>query len=223
MIDKKIKKEDLLKEKQYLILLIEKEMGEVIFPLMIDNLNKMSINELTNLLEHLYEENQEEEFEEIVEECDHVDQIIELKDQIKELKKQIKELSKELKKALNKKPVIIKEPVEVEKIVEKVVEKEVPVEKFIEITKEVPIVVEKVVEKIVEVEVPHECKCDKERKCDIGKKHQRFLEKSDFFLKNEDKANSAVHVIKMLEEAGYEHGDAGKLALAIIMSTIEDK
>ena len=28
---------------------------------------------------------------------------------------------------------------------------------------------------------------------------------------------------KMLEEAGYEHEIAGKLALAIIMSTIEDK
>ena len=207
MFDKKVKKEDLLKEKQYLILLIEKEMGEVLFPLIINSLEKMSLSELTALLEHLYEENQEEEFEEIVEKCEHVDEMIELKDQIKELKKQVKELSKELKKALNKKPVIVKEPIEIEKIVEK----------------EVPVVVEKVVEKIVEVEIPHECKCNKEGKCDIGKKHQRFLKKSDFFLKNEDKANSAVHVIKVLEEAGYDHEKAGELALAIIMSTIEDK
>ena len=213
MIDKKIKKEDLLKEKQYLILLIEKEMGEVIFPLMINNLEKMSISELTGLLEHLYEENQEEEFEEIVEECDHVDQIIELKDQIKELKKQVKELSKELKKALNKKQIIVKEQVEIEKVVE--------VEKIIE--KEVPVIVEKVVEVEKVVDVPHQCSCGEKGHCENGKKLERFLKKSDFFLKNEDKANSAVHVIKVLEEAGYDHEKAGKLALAIIMSTIEDK
>ena len=72
-----MKKEDLLKEKQYLILLIEKEMGEVLFPLMVDKLNKLPIDELTGLLDHLYEKQQEDEEKdcEIVDKCEHIEEV----------------------------------------------------------------------------------------------------------------------------------------------------
>ena len=87
--DKK-KKDDINKEKEYIISLIELELDEKTFAILKDKLFEMTYEELCEFLEHLYDKREDDDKDT----CDHIDEINKLENKIKKKNKEIKDLKK---------------------------------------------------------------------------------------------------------------------------------